>query len=109
MATERLAAELPWSYRFRSRQLEACGNSIAVSRPRRLYPSRPDLEEALLSDELMLFSHPPERVSDYARFVLEELHPESLSDTRSNSARVLAAPAKAPLTDVAVKRNGCKA
>lgn len=69
----------------------------------------PVLEEALFSDEPMIFSHPPERVSDYARYVLQELHPESLSDVQMPGAHVLAAPAKLPPIDVSVSSSGCKA
>ena len=67
------------------------------------------LEEALLSDEPMIFSHPPERVSDYARYVLQELHPESLSDLQRTAPHVLSAPAKLPPIDVSVSKSGCKA
>jgi len=41
------------------------------------------IEERWFKVELMIFSHPPKRVADYAHFVLEELHPESLSNSRS--------------------------
>jgi hypothetical protein len=68
----------------------------------------PILEEALLSDELMVFSHPPESVSDYARKVLQELHPESLSEEQAYSTHVLAAPVKSPSIDVSVSKSDCK-
>jgi hypothetical protein len=67
----------------------------------------PVLEEALLSDEQMLFSHPPERVSDYARKVLKELHPESLSEGRIFGSKVLASKVNIPPRDVSVSKSGC--
>lgn len=69
----------------------------------------PILEEALLSDEPMIFSHPPVRVSDYARYVLQELHPDSLSNVQRTGRHGLFAPAPLPSNDVSVKRSGCKA
>jgi len=69
----------------------------------------PILEEALLSEEMMIFSHPPERVSDYARYVLQELHPESLPNGQRTGPQVLSAPVKLPPIDVSVNRSGCKA
>jgi len=38
----------------------------------------PVLEEALLSDQVLVFSHPLMLLSEYARLVLQDLHPESL-------------------------------
>lgn len=48
----------------------------------------PVLEEALLSDQVMVFSHPLMLLSDYARLVLEELHPESLGRSQIEGTNI---------------------
>lgn len=70
----------------------------------------PILLEALNSDELIAFSHPPELVADYARYVLEELNPGTLPQGNLDIRRAgsLAAPYKYPLMDVSVEASGCK-
>ena len=65
------------------------------------------LEDALESEATMAFSHPPKRLSDYARRVLDDLRPGSGSGSRGG---ILASPRRAPnLRDVEAALRNCTA
>lgn len=67
------------------------------------------LEEALESDELMVFSHPPQRVADYARYVLEAFGrpvPQGGAQTRLVSWNG-GALSRSVLPDVSVSARDC--
>lgn len=65
------------------------------------------LEEALDSDEMMIFAHPPESVAAYAWRALELFHPESLPESNTGGTRVFAIPAFSPDKDVTVSTDDC--
>lgn len=67
------------------------------------------LEAALLSDEVLSFSHPPELLADYARRVLDEApqHLPSLPGFDRPGGAFLSAPLQAPLRDVTVELEDC--
>ena len=69
----------------------------------------PVLEEAVLSDEMLSFSHPPELLADYVRRVLDELRPDmpALPEPDRSGVGKLASPLKAPLCDVTVTLSDC--
>lgn len=69
----------------------------------------PVLEEAVLSDEMLSFSHPPELLADYTRRVLDELRPDlpALPEPDRFGIGFLASPLKAPLCDVTVTLSDC--
>jgi hypothetical protein len=69
----------------------------------------PILQDALQSDQMLAFSHPPELLADYAQRVLDESGPEAPAVFPDGTGYgLLAAPAKLPLHDVKVTLAECR-